>query len=191
MPGCTVTLIFLCIAGLARSLTLNSSVPLFDSTSKLFKQISADLAPYAAGINSTMVDSVYCSTRAPGFRLQIKNQEVFIAGEVHGFQSRNRNIKLALLEVASHFADLPDIDLVIGSDDFSAEDHGHSGPILAQARAQHDNTVARVSAVMCIAVQAFLKQCISFVHSMSGPTVMHSLSVRPALQEMQLPFCPK
>ncbi len=133
MPGCTVTFIFLCIAGLAKSLTVNSSVPLLKSTSKLFSQISADLAPYAAGINSTMVDSVYCSTIAPGFRLQVKNQEMFIAGEVHGFQSRNRNIKLALLEVASHFADLPDIDLVIGTDDFSAEDHGHSGPILAQA----------------------------------------------------------
>ena len=133
MPGCPVTFIVLCIAGLAKSLTVSSSVPLVESTSKLFDQISADLAPYAAGINSTIVDSVYCSTTAPGFRLQVKNQEIFIAGEVHGFQSRNRNIKLALLEVASHFADLPDVDLVIGSDDFSAENHGHSGPILAQA----------------------------------------------------------
>ncbi len=149
MPGCTVALIFLCMAGLAKSLTLNSSVPLLESTSKLFNQISADLAPYAAGISSAMVDSVYCSTTAPGFRLQIKNQEVLVAGEVQGFQSRNRNIKLALLEVASHFADLPDIDLVIGSDDFSSEDHGHSGPILAQASVQQQRMGVRVSVFTC------------------------------------------
>ena len=155
MPGCTVTLILLCIAGLAQSLTLNSGGPLLESTSKLFNQISADLAPYAAGISSTMVDSVYCSTTAPGFRLQIKNREVFIAGEVHGFQSRNRNIKLALLEVASHFADLPDVDLVIGTDDFSAEDHSHSGPILAQASVQQQHMVVQVSVCMCFCNSSF------------------------------------
>ena len=149
MPACTVTFIFLCIAGLSKSLAVNSSVPLLETTSKLFNQISADLAPYAAGISSAMVDSVYCSTTAPGFRLQIKNQEVLVAGEVHGFQSRNRNIKLALLEVASHFADLPDIDLVIGSDDFSSEDHGHSGPILAQASVQQQRMGVRVSVFTC------------------------------------------
>ena len=79
-----------------------------------------------------MVDSMYCSSIGPSFRVQIKGQEVYIAGETRGFQSRNRNVKLALLEAARTFQDLPDADFILGSDDFSASESGVGGPIFAQ-----------------------------------------------------------
>lgn len=131
MRSWTIVFVILYVAWAADSRSLNSSLPFVSPTGKLFDQISIDLAPYTAGINRAMVDKVYCST-APGFRVQIKDQEVYIAGEVRGFQSRNRNIKLALLELASQVTDLPDVDLVLGTDDFTADGAGHSGPILAQ-----------------------------------------------------------
>ncbi len=131
MHNWTILCITLFLGNIANSVS-HSSVRLVNSTDKLFNQIAEDLAPYEAGISSAMVDSVYCSTIAPGFRLQIKDQEVYIAGEVRGFQSRNRNIKLALLEVASQFKILPNVDLVIGTDDFSADGTGMTGPIFAQ-----------------------------------------------------------
>ena len=131
MRSWTIILVILYVAWAADSRSLNSSLPFVNPTGKLFNQISIDLAPYTAGINKAMVDKVYCTT-APGFRVQIKDQEVYIAGEVRGFQSRNRNIKLALLELASQVADLPDVDLVLGTDDFTADSAGHAGPILAQ-----------------------------------------------------------
>lgn len=131
MRSWTTILVILYVAWAADSRSLNSSLPFISPTGKLFNQISIDLAPYTAGINRAMVDKVYCST-APGFRVQIKDQEVYIAGEVRGFQSRNRNIKLALLELASQVTDLPDVDLVLGTDDFTADGAGHAGPILAQ-----------------------------------------------------------
>lgn len=38
-----------------------------------------------------------------------------MVGEVEGFQSRNRNIKLALVDVAAEYTDLPDVDFVVGT----------------------------------------------------------------------------
>lgn len=107
----------------------------------LFEQIAADLAPYAAcGISKAMIDGVYCGIQDPGFRVQIKRNKVFIAGEVKGFQSRNRNIKLALLDLASHYTKLPDVDFVVGTADFTASEvhpvpgMKEGGPIFAQVR---------------------------------------------------------
>ncbi len=129
-------LLLLCSA--VSSLRLSNSF----STNKpqdLFSQIAADLAPYKArGISNSMVDGVYCGIRDPGFRVQIKNQEVYVVGEVESFQSRNRNIKLALVDVASQYTDLPDVDLVVGTYDWTATEvqpvpgFEEGGPIFAQ-----------------------------------------------------------
>ena len=126
---------FLC--AVACLLSVNSkpipiAPPAVNNSVRLFQQISADLAPYAAGIDRSMVDKMYCSCVGPSFRVQIKGNELYIAGETHGFQSRNRNVKLALLEVARSFPDLPEVDFVLGSDDFSASESGVGGPIFAQ-----------------------------------------------------------
>ena len=88
-----------------------------------------------------MIQGVYCGIRDPGFRVQIKNQQIFVVGEVQGFQSRNRNIKLALVDVASSYGALPDVDLVIGTYDWTATtvqtmpEFEAGGPVLAQVRA--------------------------------------------------------
>ena len=111
---------------------MSVSCTAFNTSNRLFQQISADLAPYAAGVDKSMVDSMYCSSIGPSFRVQIRDQEIYIAGETRGFHSRNRNVKLALLEVARTFQDLPDVDFVLGSDDFSASESGVGGPIFAQ-----------------------------------------------------------
>ena len=81
---------------------------------------------------------MFCGIRDPGFRVQIKNQEVYIVGEVKGFQSRNRNLKLALIDMASHHKDLPDVDFVMGTYDWTATEvqsvpgMEEGGPVFAQ-----------------------------------------------------------
>ena len=125
--------------------TLSPSQSLSNSTTQLtlFQQIAADLAPYAkCGISQAMIDGVYCGIQDPGFRVQIKHNKVYIAGEVKGFQSRNRNVKLALLDMASHYKRLPDVDFVVGTADFSASEvrpvlgMTEGGPVFAQVRIQ-------------------------------------------------------
>ena len=100
-----------------------------------------DLAPYtASGVSKAMIDGVYCGIQDPGFRVQIKHNKIYIAGEVKGFQSRNRNVKLALLDLATHYQQLPAADFVIGTADFSASEvlpvpgMTEGGPVFAQVR---------------------------------------------------------
>lgn len=142
MPGrpsifAALCLLLLCISVSSRELVATYTVP--DPPDELYHQIDTDLAPYKArGINKSMVDGVFCGIRDPGFRVQIKNQEVYIVGEVRGFQSRNRNIKLALIDMASHHKDLPDVDFVMGTYDWTATEvqpvsgMEGGGPIFAQ-----------------------------------------------------------
>lgn len=108
----------------------------------LYKQIDVDLAPYKDnGISQSQIDGVFCGIRDPGFRVQIKNQEIYIVGEVEGFQSRQRNIKLALIDMASHHKDLPDVDFVVGTYDWTATEVAsipgleQGGPVFAQVSA--------------------------------------------------------
>lgn len=116
-----------------------ASSRLMHSAASVFDQILLDLAPYKkTGISASMIQGVYCGIRDPGFRVQIINQHVFIVGEVQGFQSRNRNIKLALVDVASTYTALPDVDFVIGTYDWTATtvqempEFEAGGPVLAQ-----------------------------------------------------------
>ena len=116
-----------------------ASSRLMHSAASVFDQILLDLAPYKkTGISASMIQGVYCGIRDPGFRVQIINQQVFIVGEVQGFQSRNRNIKLALVDVASTYTALPDVDFVIGTYDWTATtvqempEFEAGGPVLAQ-----------------------------------------------------------
>lgn len=129
--------------GFARRLSDKMTQRLDDTntTTQLFSQIAADLAPFAAsGISTAMVDGVYCGIQDPGFRVQIKHNKMYIVGEVEGFQSRNRNVKLALLDVARQYQQLPDVDLVLGTADFSASEVHNvpgmaaGGPVLAQVK---------------------------------------------------------
>ncbi len=48
---------------------------------QLLQQISQDLGPFRDGISQNMVEQVYCSQFDPGFRVQIINNRVYIAGE--------------------------------------------------------------------------------------------------------------
>lgn len=76
-----------------------------------------------------------------GFRVQILSGQVYIAGEVidwHNTQSRNRNVKLQLLDVAQHYR-LPDADFLLLTGDWPPEDRsGQStgcplqGPVFMQ-----------------------------------------------------------
>ncbi len=120
------------------SLKISSSFK-SDAPQDLFSQIAKDLGPYRKrGISDSMTNGVYCGIRDPGFRVQIKNQEVYIVGEVEGFQSRNRNIKLALVDVAAEYTDLPDVDFVVGTYDWTATEvqpalgFEEGGPVLSQ-----------------------------------------------------------
>ena len=96
-------------------------------------------------------NGVFFCIRDPGFRVHIKNQEVYIVGEVEGFQSRNRNIKLALVDVASEYQDLPDCDFVVGTYDWTATEvqpsYGYEsgGPVLAQVGAAFKSRVKHAS----------------------------------------------
>ena len=141
----TVTLALVSIAGASSRSCCRyqdkSPVQLSNSTKQLFQQIAADLAPYtASGVSKAMIDGVYCGIQDPGFRVQIKHNKIYIAGEVKGFQSRNRNVKLALLDLATHYQQLPDADFVIGTADFSASEvlpvpgMTEGGPVFAQVR---------------------------------------------------------
>ena len=76
-----------------------------------------------------------------GFRVQILSGQVYIAGEVIDWtwtQSRNRNVKLQLLDVAQHYR-LPDVDFLLLTGDWPPEDRsGQStgcplqGPVFMQ-----------------------------------------------------------
>ena len=48
---------------------------------QLLRQVLQDLAPFRTGISQNMVEQVYCSQFDPGFRVQIINNRVYIAGE--------------------------------------------------------------------------------------------------------------
>lgn len=73
--------------------------------------------------------------------MQVLSGQVFIAGEVIDWtwtQSRNRNVKLQLLDVAQHYH-LPDVDFVLLTGDWPPEDRsGQSlgcplqGPVFMQ-----------------------------------------------------------
>lgn len=117
------------------------STPRASTTPQLLEQIAVDLASYTtSGISRAMIDGVYCGIQDPGFRVQIKHNKIYIAGEVKGFQSRNRNIKLALLDLATQFKQLPDADFVVGTADFTASEvHSvpgmtEGGPVFAQVK---------------------------------------------------------
>ena len=149
MCSWTTSFLLVCVAKLASSILVSSSLVLPYQAGTLFAQITKDLAPYAAGITADMVDDVFCNSTEAGFRVQIRDQQVFIAGEISGFQSRNRNIKLALLEVVSQLRDVPDVDLIIATGDLSAADHSHAGPIFAQVF-RNASRLMLVSAGTCV-----------------------------------------
>ena len=131
---CSLVFLISMVSGLKISSSFNSDAP-----QDLFSQIAKDLSPYRKrGISDSMTNGVYCGIRDPGFRVQIKSQEVYIVGEVEGFQSRNRNIKLALVDVAAEYTDLPDVDFVVGTYDWTATEvqpalgFEEGGPVLSQ-----------------------------------------------------------
>ena len=138
--GAVLAIVLCSITGVCGR-TLSPSQGITTTQPTLFQQIAADLLPYTkCGISQAMVDGVYCGIQDPGFRVQIKHNKVYIAGEVKGFQSRNRNVKLALLDMASHYKQLPDVDFVVGTADFSASEvrpvpgMTEGGPVFAQVR---------------------------------------------------------
>ena len=150
----------------------------------VFDQTSVDLSPYKeTGISASMIQGAYCGICDPGFRVQIINQEVFIVGEVQGFQSRNRNIKLALVDVASTYTTLPDVDFVIGTYDWTATtvqelpDFEAGGPVLAQVC-----SISRLSLFLLIKLCRQSKYIEHNHHAISpDDTQLHSFDM--------LPFC--
>lgn len=77
--------------------------------------------------------------------MQVLSGQVYIAGEVidwHNTESRNRNVKLQLLDVAQHYR-LPDVDFLLLTGDWPPEDRsGQStgcplqGPVFMQVSLQ-------------------------------------------------------
>ena len=75
-----------------------------------------------------------------GFRLQVIDNKLYIAGEIvdNDSRHRNRNIKLQLLELSQHHA-IPDLDLYITADDWPQTSQQNvnpacptQGPLLSQ-----------------------------------------------------------
>lgn len=56
------------------------------------------------------VEAAYCNGYGGGFRLQIIDGRVYVAGERPGFQDRHRNLKLLLLHLQGVHA-LPNVDI--------------------------------------------------------------------------------
>ena len=77
--------------------------------------------------------------------MQVLSGQIYIAGEVidwHNTESRNRNVKLQLLDVAQHYR-LPDVDFLLLTGDWPPEDRsGQStgcplqGPVFMQVSFQ-------------------------------------------------------
>lgn len=110
----------LIMLALLRSVQVNARAARGPSA-EMFQQIQVDLEPYAiSGISQSMIEGVYCGIRDGGFRVQIKDNRIYIAGEVVGIQSRNRNVKLQLLRLAIRYPILPEVDFVVGTGDCPA-----------------------------------------------------------------------
>lgn len=76
----------------------------------------------------------------PGFRFQVLDNRLYIAGEIKNnhTKARNRNIKLQLLELSQRHA-LPDLDVYITTDDWPQTSQTNinpacpvQGPLLSQ-----------------------------------------------------------
>ncbi|DBA77806.1 TPA: hypothetical protein ACH3X1_009163 [Trebouxia sp. C0004] len=175
MCSWTTSFVLVCVAWLASRDLVSSSLLLPYQAGTLFAQITKDLAPYAAGITADMVNNVFCNTTEAGFRVQVRDRQVFIAGEISGFQSRNRNIKLALLEVVCQLRGVPDVDLIIATGDLSAADHGHAGPIFAQVFRTVSRQLMLVPAGSCVCpanIQLLLPWC-----SLNAKRLEHTAAV--------------
>lgn len=107
---------------------------------QLFRQIDIDLHPYVkSGISKAMIEGVYCGLEDGGFRVQIKDNKIYVAGEALGIQSRNRNVKLHLLGVAMRYPNSPEVDFIVGTGDCpgrkvrNVSGMSAGGPMFAQA----------------------------------------------------------
>ena len=77
-----------------------------------------------------------------GFRLQVVDKQLYVVGEIldQNSKSRNRNIKLQLLELSRRHA-LPDLDMHITTDDWPQKSQAGinplcpvQGPVLCQVQ---------------------------------------------------------
>ncbi|DBA89353.1 TPA: Protein O-glucosyltransferase 1 [Trebouxia sp. C0004] len=75
MCSWTTSFLLVCVACLASSNLVSSSLLLPHRAGTLFAQITKDLAPYAAGITADMVNNVFCNITEAGFRVQIRNRQ--------------------------------------------------------------------------------------------------------------------
>lgn len=86
---------------------------------KLLSNIEVELRPWAkSGITREMVERAYCLSRwTASTRVQIKNNRLYATPPDHVFQSRERTILLQLVHLLQKY-DLPDIDVMLVTDDF-------------------------------------------------------------------------
>lgn len=88
----------------------------------LFEQIELDFEPFlSTKITSLMVEQAYCACSSAGFRFQVVDNQLYVAGETRHIQSRHAHLKKQLLDLYRADGNLPDVDIVFGSSDFSEE----------------------------------------------------------------------
>ncbi|KAK9864491.1 hypothetical protein WJX84_003297 [Apatococcus fuscideae] len=115
----------------------------------LLEGVERDLAPFRhRGITLQMIEQAYCVGTADvsSFRVQIIDNQVYIAGETEGFHDLNLRNKKILASVIGAFPDsLPDVDFVFqGSDWMPPNSNGthencqQQGPIFTANKQAHD-----------------------------------------------------
>lgn len=83
----------------------------------LLRQIDEDLRPFEhGGITHELLDAAHCA-EGPGFRVQIVNGSMWIAGETMTYESRALSVKMMIYTVLQRWG-LPDMDFVVSVGDY-------------------------------------------------------------------------
>ncbi|KAK9862578.1 hypothetical protein WJX84_011176 [Apatococcus fuscideae] len=114
----------------------------------LLRGVDRDLSPFRhRGVTLQMIEQVYCTFNLQSFRVQILDNQIYIAGELPGFRDLNLRNKRILALLASHYPDdLPDVDFVIQNSDWlppnfngSHEDCRQQGPMFTANKKPEDH----------------------------------------------------
>ena len=83
----------------------------------LFRQIDEDLHPFEqTGITRELLSKAHCA-EGPGFRVQIRNGTMWVAGETMSYESRALSVKMMIYTVLQRWG-LPDLDFVVSISDY-------------------------------------------------------------------------
>lgn len=94
--------------------------------------------------HALQVEAVYCKSQGGGFRLQIKDGQIYIVGETPSIEDRHRNLEMLLLH-AQAMHTLPDVDIGhLGSGE------SHRQLQLGQVHAQNELQLFLTLKIICM-----------------------------------------